>query len=99
MSLLKDQPPKRLSDDHRQMILDREIAKYIKQGYRIVSREQFSAQLIKDKHFSCFWITFWTLTLVGWIPYLLWYFSRQEPSIYLSVAPDGRVGQVTGKVK
>lgn len=101
MSLLKSQPPKPqpLSDSARQAILDREIAWYAKNGYRVVSRDQFTAQLIKEKHFSCFWATLWTLCFgIGLLFYVFWYMSQKEKSVYLSVGVDGKISRTMGRV-
>jgi uncharacterized membrane protein len=64
---------------------------YVQQGYRVVSQTEASAQLVKPKAFSFVWALLWFLLLgVGLIVYLLYYASKRDKTVYLTVA-DGAV--------
>jgi hypothetical protein len=81
-----NKPVVELSLDKRREILLREIAGYVKKGYRVLSQTDTTAQLVKPKRFSCFW------AIVGiLIIYLIWYWSRKDLLVYLSIDPSGKV--------
>ena len=85
-------PAQPLTLEARTAILDREIARYVKRGFRLVTRTPTTAQLLKPKHFSFLWATFWLLCLVvGLLVYLFYYWSRRDQTIYLEVDPTGRI--------
>lgn len=81
-----------LSLAERSAILDREIATYSSRGYRVVSRTDTSAQLARQKPFSCFWAFVWFLLLgFGLLIYLFYYISKRDDLIWLEVDDGGRV--------
>ncbi len=81
-----------LSIEERSAILDREIAKYIKRGFRVIARTDITAQLIKPKKFSFLWAILWFLLLgVGILVYLIYYWSKRDETIYLQINPYGRI--------
>lgn len=77
--------------DQRRAILQKEINNYIRQGYRVVSQTDTTAQLVKPKRFSWFWFIIWALLIVGWVLYLVWYFVQSDKSIYIEVDERGNV--------
>ena len=81
-----------LSIEERRAILDREIKRYVKRGFRVISRTDTTAQLVKPKKFSFFWAFIWFLVLiVGFVIYLLYYVSKKDETIYLEVDERGRI--------
>lgn len=83
-------PSQGLSIEHRQEILQREINKYIRQGYRVISQTNTTAQLVRPKRFSCLWFFINLILLFGWIFYLLWYWSKRDEQIYIEVDINGK---------
>lgn len=70
-------------------LLQKEINRYIKQGYRVVSQTDTTAQLIRPKQFSCLYASLWFLLFgVGLIFYLFWYASKKDDTIYLQIVGD-----------
>lgn len=64
---------------------------YVRQGYRVQSQTETSAQLVKPKAFSFVWALFWFLGLgVGVLIYLFYYAAKRDKTVYLSVT-DGVV--------
>jgi hypothetical protein len=80
-----------LAIEQRRDILDKEVRKYVGQGYRVVARTDTTAQLVKPKKFSLFWFLVWALLIVGWIFYVAWYLAKRDETVYLEVAPDGKI--------
>lgn len=81
-----------LSITERKAILDREVVKYVKRGYRVQSRTDTEAQLVRPKRFSFFWAFLWFLLIVvGLLVYLLYYASKKDETVYLQVDELGRV--------
>jgi len=80
--------PSTLTLDQRRDILDREIAKYVKRGYRVTSHTDTTAQLVKPKHFGCTWLL---LSLLSLGIALVFYLYTKDQAIYLEVTPTGRV--------
>ncbi len=80
------------SPEQRREILQNRINQYVKQGYRVVSQTDTTAQLIKPKQFSCLWATLWFLLLgIGILIYLFYYASIRDEQIYLKVDMYGMV--------
>jgi hypothetical protein len=72
--------------DSRSQVLQGEIARYIRGGYRVVSETSYSAQLVKPKKFGCF--VFAVLLLLGLVPGLIYagyYASKKDHTLYISV--------------
>jgi len=79
-----------LSLEERKNILDREISKYTKQGWRVVSRTDTSAQLVRDKGASCLVALILALfLLVPAVLYLLLY--KGTEGLYIEVDEDGNI--------
>ena len=76
----------------RSDILSNEINKYAGIGYRVVSRTETSAQLVKPKEFNFLAALLWFLLLaVGVIIYILYYLSKKDDTVYLMVSKNGKV--------
>lgn len=76
----------------RRAILDREVTKYVKRGYRVQSRTDTEAQLVRPKKFSFLWAFLWLLAFgIGLIVYLLYYWSKKDDQVYLVVDVYGKV--------
>ena len=76
----------------RTATLDSIVARYVRRGYRVVSRTPTTAQLVKPKNFSCLWATLWLLVLVvGLLVYIFYYMSKKDDTIYLEVDAYGTV--------
>jgi len=75
----------------RRTILQHEIDKYITKGYRVISQTDTTAQLVKPKHFSCFWFLFFVIFIIGWLIYLLWYLVQSEKQVYIEVDEYGYI--------
>ena len=98
---MSDQPSKAMNEasasdeltfERRKEILQREISKYVKRGFRVVSQTDTTAQLVKPKVFSCFWAIVWfLLAIVPFVIYLIWYAAKRDDQIYLEVTPTGRI--------
>lgn len=79
-----------LTIEERRQILEQEIAKYVKQGWRVISRTDTSAQLTRDKRASCLLALILALfLLVPAILYLLLY--RGTEGLYIEVDEHGNV--------
>ena len=81
-----------LTEYERSAILDKEIERYIRSGYRVVSRTPTTAQLVKPKGFSII-IAFlaFLILIVGLVLYLLWYLAKRDSQVYLTVDERGKV--------
>ncbi len=84
--------------DQRRSILDREVAKYVGHGFRVISRTDTTAQLVKPKSPSKFWIvTFLILSilifgLILLLMYLLFFWLiAKDQAVYLEVDEHGRI--------
>lgn len=81
-----------LSESERSKILDIEIQRYLGGGYRILSRTNTTAQLVKPKQFNAgIAILGALLLLIGLVIYLLAYTAQQDSTMYLSVDEQGHV--------
>ncbi len=80
----------------RTAILDKEISKYVKNGYRVVSRSDTTAQLVKPKKFSFIWAMLWLLVAgVGIFVYLIYYMAKKDSTVYLEVDAQGKIKKMT----
>lgn len=74
------------------ILLEREIEKYTRRGYRVISKGDSYAQLVKPKQFSFFWALMWFLLFgVGLLIYLFYYWGKKDDTLYLRVTQDGRI--------
>ncbi len=82
-----------LTMEERKVILDKEIHKYVKKGWRVASRTDTSAQLERDKHASCLLTLILALFFIlPAVLYLLLY--RGTEGLYIEVDERGRVRAV-----
>ena len=76
----------------RQAILNEEIEKYVRKGYRVQSQTATTVQLIKPKSFSFFWAFVWFLLLgFGLVIYLLHYVAKKDEAVYIEIDEEGKV--------
>ena len=81
-----------LSTEERRGILEREIKKYVRRGYRVVSQTDTTAQLVRAKKFSCLWALLWLLVFgIGLIVYLIYYAAKRDDQVYIEVDERGKV--------
>lgn len=93
ISTAETRPP--LAENRRTALLDYELAAWTNRGYRIIVRTPTTAQLLKPKHFSGLWATFWLLMFgVGLIFYVIYHLSKSEQAVYLIVDEDGLIRQI-----
>jgi hypothetical protein len=82
----------RLSVEEQSAILDEEVRKYVRRGYRVESRTATTAQMLKPKKFSFFWAFVWFLLFgVGVLVYLFYYWSKRDETAYLEVDGTGTI--------
>lgn len=78
--------------EERRSVLQREITSYVRQGYRVVSQTDTTAQLVKPKNFSLLWALLWFFLFgIGLVVYLVYYWSKRDLAVYLEVDEQGRV--------
>lgn len=83
-----------ISLEKRREILSREIANYSQHGWRVVAQTETTAQLVKQKSFSCLWATLWLLLFgVGILVYLFYYWGKKDETIFISVNEFGQVSR------
>jgi len=78
---------KPISDKKRKEILQEYINRGIKDGYYVVSQTSTTAQLKKDKGFSC--LLFTILFLLGILPAIIYLLVRTDKTTYVSVDEYG----------
>ncbi len=73
-------------------ILQAEINRYVKKGYRVTSQTARSAQLVKPKKFSIIWAMVWLLLVVlPFVIYLIYYTAKRDQQLYLTVDEQGKI--------
>jgi hypothetical protein len=79
-----------------ELILEQWIIHYVKRGYRLTARSDASAQLVQPKKFSSFWAMFLLVFSLGTLLpiYIIYYLSKKERAIYLSITPAGTIQTV-----
>lgn len=81
-----------LPSDQRRAILDREIASYVKKGYRVLSQTESSAQLVRPKRFNLLLaVLLLILMVLPFVIYLLMYLAARDKTVYITVDTQGRV--------
>ena len=84
------------SIEQRSAILEERIGQLVRHGYRVTSRTETTAQLVKPKEFSLLWALVWLLVTLcvfglGIIIYLFYYLAQKDQTAYLEVGPHGDV--------
>lgn len=71
-------------------LLAQEIQRYVKQGYRVVSQTETTAQLVRPKKFSCLLATLLTILTAGifLLFYIFYYAAKSDETIYLAVVDN-----------
>lgn len=92
-----DRYPRRrfLSDESKEELLEEEVVRWVRQGYRVQSRTKNSAQLLKPRQ----WTTIWTVMLVfglcfyglGALLVLMIYSFKKDKLVYIKVEDDGEI--------
>lgn len=78
--------------DARRAILDQEITRYVRKGYRVLSQTDTSAQLVRPKRFNLLLaVLLLVLMVLPFIVYLLMYLAARDTTVYLSVDAQGRI--------
>ena len=80
-----------LSLEQRRTILQQAIRHYYDKGFRVVTQTDTTAQMVRKKEFSCLWFVLSIILLIGWLVYLLWYWSQKDQYIYVEVDDYGKV--------
>lgn len=81
-----------LAVETRRELLIREMSYYIRQGYRVMSQTDTSAQLVKPKEFSCLIATIaLLLALFPFILYILFYMAQKDRVMFIEIDPYGHV--------
>ena len=80
-----------LSIAERSEILEAEIEMYQKNGYRLVSQTDTTAQLYRPKQFSCCVAVILVLLVIGIFLYLIYYLIKKDDSVFIVVDKYGKV--------
>ncbi len=76
----------------RKSILEKCIAYYVRNGYRVGSQNDTSVQMVKPKTFSLgLAIILFLIYIVPFIIYLLYYLSQKEKTAYIMVDERGGI--------
>jgi RNA polymerase subunit RPABC4/transcription elongation factor Spt4 len=82
--------PVTTGEAERRQAFEARIAGLVDQGFRIVSRTDTTAQLVRPKTFSFVWATLWFLVCgVGVLVYLFWYAAKSDDVVYVSLDDTG----------
>ncbi len=72
--------------------LQDEINRYVRRGYRVVSQTEYTAQLVKPKHFSFpLFVLFLLLAVLPAVLYVLYYVGKRDKTVYLTIDAGGTV--------
>lgn len=88
---------KQLTVEEREEVLNEQIAFWEAKGYHVEHRTTGRATMVKPKKFSFWWAFLWFLTLVMFLPYLIYYAAKKDKRISISVDPYGNI--VTREIK
>ena len=76
----------------RKNILEDAIAYYVRQGYRVSSQTENTAQLIKPKQFSLLAaIILFLIYIIPFLLYLLYHLAQKDKTVYLVVNEKGKI--------
>lgn len=89
------QPQQIATPEYRKQALEYCVAHLVRQGYRVVSQTDTTAQLVRPKGFSCLWATLWFLLFgIGLLVYVFYYMGKEDDVAYVSIDQWGR-GHIT----
>ncbi len=75
-----------LTLEERKSILEKQISILSQRGYRVTSRTDTTATLVKPKEFSFIWALLWFLVFgIGILIYIFYYMSKKDHVIYLNI--------------
>ena len=81
-----------ISEVERSAILNAEVVRYVRLGFRVVHQTPTSAHLFAPKRFAFEWAFLWFLLGgVGILVYVCWYMAQRGVTVDLSVDPFGAV--------
>jgi hypothetical protein len=87
---------RRLPARRRAALLQAEMDRYLRRGFRVLSQTPYSAQLVRPKQFSCLLATLGLLLFgVGLLVYLADYGSRRDLQVFLTVDEYGQLRRTT----
>jgi len=81
-----------MDNSQKKNVLENAVAFYIRQGYRVSSQTENTAQLVKPKKFDLFCaVILFIILIVPFILYLLYYLSQKDKTIYIVVDDEGKI--------
>lgn len=81
-----------MTTEMRRNVLEQEIQRYVRSGYRVMSQTETSAQLVKPKKFHLLLAIILLLAMVlPFVIYLLMYMAAKDKTVYITVDSQGRV--------
>jgi hypothetical protein len=83
--------PRELSLPERKQILQNEMRRWLRFGYRVMSQTDTTAQMVRPHQFSFLLALILVFTLIGFVIYLLWYLTRRDESAFLEVTETGEI--------
>ena len=88
--------PSEISEQKRHLILKKAIQGYLDQGYKVIGQGLTSAELTKEKEFSCLIGALGLAALgIGLLIYLFYLKGLDNQRIFIEVDPDRRVHERT----
>lgn len=88
-----------ISTSERRRILQDEVRKAAKDGYRVVSQTEWSAQLVRPKRFSVVWFLIWLLLALFPVAlYLVYHFGiKRDPQLLIEVDECGWISRTKAR--
>ena len=74
-----------LQPKDRLEILYAAMLKYIDQGYEVTSQMEFTLFMKRERRFSCLWASILTVSGIGLLLYILYYWSKRDNFIAITV--------------
>jgi hypothetical protein len=75
----------------RQQVLQTELRRWLRFGYRVTHQTDTTVQLVRPREFSFLMALILVFTIVGFVIYLLWYLTREDDSAFLEVNETGEI--------
>ena len=64
---------------------------YVRQGYEVTNATEFTVFMKRDRRFSCLWASILTISGIGLLLYILYYWSKRDNFIAIYVDEYGNV--------
>ena len=95
-ALPSEQPRRLPTQQPSEKVLEEQIVRYTRRGYRIVHRSKNSVQMVRPKRFSFVWAMVWFFFTLGSgiVVYLAYYLAKTDKTVYIRVEPTGSVQHV-----